>query len=158
MEEKEFDEEMEGDIVELESEDGETVKFQHVATIDYKGDWYVLFSPVEAIEGVEEDEAVIFKLGTDENGGDVFLPVEDDELLDAVYDEYVKIMEEEDEWECGCEDCSKADGCACKDKPEEECDCDSCTDGREDSCDCGCKEGHEDGCDCGCGDKNCSCH
>ena len=185
MEEKEFDEEMEGDVVELESEDGETVKFRHVATIDHKGDWYVLFSPVEEIEGLDEDECVIFKLGTDDKGGDVFLPVEDDALLDEVYDEYVRIMEDEGDWECGCEDCSKSETCACKDKPEEECDCESCEDGRsceceeehcdcdEGGCDCGAdhagkkercggKKDHCDGkkerCDCGKGHRDCGCH
>lgn len=122
-----LEEEADGDVVELESDDGESVKFRHVATIDHENDWYVLFSPVEAIDGVGEDEVVIFKLGADENGGDVFIPVEDDAILDAVYDEYVRIMEEEGDWEeCDCEegcDCDHdGDGkCACH-----SCDCDDC--------------------------------
>ena len=135
-------EEMDGDIVELESEDGETVRFQHVATIDYENEWYVFFTPAEEMEGIDSDETVIFKLTTDENGADIFLPVEDEAILDAVYDEYLRIMEDEDsDWE----ECQCGDGCG-----------DHCHHG-----DCDCKhEGEQEkkqG-DCKCGGKHdCSC-
>lgn len=119
--EEEFDDE----IVELIDDEGKTEQFYHIATIDYKDDWYVFFSPVEETEEVSGDEVVIFKLGTDEEGGDVFLPIEDEKVLNAVYDEYVKMMEEED---CGCDD-----------------DCD---------CGCNAKEKEtKSDCSCGCGDK-----
>ena len=67
-------EDEESDIVELVDEEGKSVNFRHVATIDYKDEWFVFFSPVEEIEGVTEDEVVIFNLGTDETGADVFYP------------------------------------------------------------------------------------
>ena len=40
--EAEFEEE---DIVELVDDEGNAIKFCHVATIDYEGNWYVFFSP-----------------------------------------------------------------------------------------------------------------
>ena len=100
-----------GDIVELVDDDGNTLKFVHVATIDYENKWYVFFSPTEEVEGVTTDEVVIFRLDSDKEGKDVFSPIEDEELLQKVYDEYVKIMEEDEETEeneckgTGCDGC-----------------------------------------------------
>ena len=100
------DEELEdGEVVQLINEDGDTVEFYHVATIEYENNWYVFFQPAEEMEDIGEDEVVIFKLDTDENGEDLFVPIEDEELLDKVFDEYNKLMEddgEEDGCSCGC--------------------------------------------------------
>lgn len=115
------------DLVTLLDEEGNEVDFYHAATVDYKGDWYVFLQPAEEMEDIEDDEVVIFKLEKDENGEDLFTPIDDEALLDAVYHEYEKMVEEE----CG-----------------EECDC-----GCDDECDCGCEHDHEHKheCDCGCG-------
>ena len=154
-EEVEFDEEEDGDVVELESEDGETIPFRHVATIDYENGWYVLFSPMQEMEGVGEDEVVIFRLDTDEKGGDIFVPVEDEAILDAVYDEYVRIMEDENsEWEQGC-GCGHGDGehCRCGEETGDGCHCDGESDGKKGDCHCGKSDGNK-GSDCKCGGKS----
>lgn len=101
--EAEFEEE---DIVELVDDEGKTLKFYHVATIDYESNWYVFFSPTEEMEEVDTDEVVIFRLDSDEEGNDVFSPIEDEELLQKVYDEYVRIMSEEYD-----ENADEDDGC-----------------------------------------------
>lgn len=119
---------LEDEIIELIDDSGKTVQFYHIATIDYKEDWYVFFTPVEETEEVSDDEVVIFKLGSDDEGNDVFLPIEDEKLLQKVYDEYVKMMEEEG---CGCED--EDCGCGCSEEKVEK------------KADCGC----------GCADKDC---
>lgn len=89
----------EEDIVELVDDQGKVVKFIHVATIDYKDNWYVFFSPMEEVDGVTCDEVVIFRLDSDEEGGDVFTPIEDEKLLEEVYNEYLNMMEEEEQEE-----------------------------------------------------------
>lgn len=94
----------EEDIVELVDDDGKVVKFIHVATIDYKDNWYVFFSPMEEVEGVTCDEVVIFRLDNDAEGGDVFTPIEDEKLLQEVYNEYLNMMDEEEEGEEGEEE------------------------------------------------------
>jgi hypothetical protein len=86
-----------GDIVELVGDDGKVIKFIHVATIDYKDNWYVFFSPTEEVDGINTDEVVIFRLLTDEEGKDVFEPIEDEKLLEEVYNEYINTLDEEDE-------------------------------------------------------------
>lgn len=93
-------------IVELIDEDGRTVRFEHVCTVPYEGDEYVLLSPLDEVEGVEDDEVVILRIepGEDE---DAYVGIEDEELLDAVFDQYMKMAEEEDEDE---EDEDEEDG------------------------------------------------
>lgn len=114
------------DLVVLTTEDGVEHNFYHVATVDYKNNWYVFFQPAEEIPDIEDDEVVIFRLEEDENGEDLFVPIEDENLLNEVYEEYVRMAEEEDECGCGC---------------HEECDCSG--DEHDDSCCC-----HDGKCDC----------
>ncbi len=116
------------EIVTLYDDNNEPVDFYEVACVEYKDDYYALLEPVEEMEGLEDGDVLIFKLEEQEDGTDLFVPVEDEALLNEVFDEYMKAVADH-ECDCGCEDC---DG-----------DCDGDC---EDNCDCGC--GH-DGCDCG---------
>lgn len=92
--------EEDSDIIQLVNEDGDTVNFYHVATIELDKKWFVVFQPAEELEDVDEEEVAIFELQTGDDGEDVFVPIEDDKLLDRVYDEYIKLVEES----CDCDD------------------------------------------------------
>lgn len=102
--------EEEDDIVELEDEDGNVLNFYHIATFPFEGKDYVVFQPAEKYDVIEEDEVVIYELKTDENGEDSYEFIEDDELLDKVFDEFLRLVEEanEEDGECkhSCEGCS----------------------------------------------------
>ncbi len=88
---------MEEDIVELTTDDGKKLKFFFVGTIEYKGKNYSAFEPAEAIEGLSEDDLIIFELaGDDEETADL-LPIEDEKLLDEVFEEFCKVLEEDEE-------------------------------------------------------------
>ena len=87
----------EEDIITLTSEDGEQIDFYHEATIEYEGQWFVFLYPVEAMSEIGEDEIVIFKLVKNDDGEDALEPIEDEELLDKVYEEYVKLVEANEE-------------------------------------------------------------
>ena len=79
-------------IVELIDEEGNEVRFEHVYTVPYEGDEYVLLSPVDQVEGVGEDEVVIMRIepGEDE---DAYVGIEDDELLEKVFEKYLDLAE-----------------------------------------------------------------
>ncbi len=86
----------EDEIVELTTEDGKKLKFYFVGTIEYKGKNYSAFEPAEQIDGIEDDDLIIFELsGDDEETADL-LPVEDDALLDEVFDEFCRVLEEDE--------------------------------------------------------------
>lgn len=91
--------EFEDEIVELTTDDGKKLKFFFVGTIEYKGKNYSAFEPAEEIEGISEDDLIIFELsGDDEETADL-LPVEDEKLLDEVFEEFCKALEEDEEIE-----------------------------------------------------------
>ncbi|MCM1367465.1 MAG: DUF1292 domain-containing protein [Roseburia sp.] len=114
------------EVITLYDDDNKPVKFYEVACVEYQGEFYALLQPVEPIEGLGEDEALIFKVREEDEDNDVFEPVTDESVLEAVFDEYLKAVAEAE------------DGC-----------CD------DDGCDCGCEHEHGHDCDCGCehGDK-----
>lgn len=105
------------EIITLEDINGNNVDFYHIATFDYKEKWYIILQPVEPMEGVAEDEVIIYELGVDEDGNDKFVPIEDETLLNEVFEEFLRLDEEC----CGCgEDCDCEGDCDCND---EDCDC-----------------------------------
>ncbi|MBO4573659.1 MAG: DUF1292 domain-containing protein [Clostridia bacterium] len=96
-------------IVKLTDEAGKVYNFYHIATLDHEGKDYAFFQPAEKVEGVDPDEVVIFEISSENE----LLPVDDQATLDAVFNEFVKVMEEEDECDCGCEEHHHHHGCDC---------------------------------------------
>jgi len=86
----------EDEIVELTTDDGRTLKFFIVGTIEYKGKMYSAFEPAEEIEGVSEDDLIIFELSGDDEETAELLPVEDEALLDEVFEEFCRVLEEDE--------------------------------------------------------------
>ena len=110
------------EIVTLYDDNNEPVDFYEVACVEYKDDYYALLEPVEEMEGLEDGDVLIFKLEEQEDGTDLFMPVEDETLLNEVFDEYLKAVADH-ECDCGCEDC---DGkCDCEGE-HHDCDCGKC--------------------------------
>ena len=114
----EMEEMDEPEIITLVDMDGKDVEFYHLATLDYKQEWYIILQPVDKLPDIADDEVLIYKLGVDkEDGTDTFEPVEDEEVLQAVFDEYIKACEEDEC--CNCEECDCED-CDCE---ETDCKC-----------------------------------
>ena len=131
MAELEQEMEMDVDIITLLDMYNNDVDFYHVATIDYEEKWYVFLQPVKPIDGIKEDEVIIYELGLDDEGDDKFIPIENDELLEKVFQEYLAQAEEDEyECDCDCDDCD--DDCDC-DKEESEGSCENgcCTCGKK---------------------------
>ena len=87
------------DIVQLVDEDGNEVEFEHLMTLEHNGNAYICLVPVEPMEDVAEDELVILRIETDDEGNDVYATVEDDAELDAVFEKYLEIAEADEEEE-----------------------------------------------------------
>jgi putative Holliday junction resolvase len=97
--ERNHDQDMEQEnIVELFDEDGNALKFEHIMTLEHKGNAYICLAPAEPMEDVGEDEMVIMRVGTDEESGeDIYETIEDEAELDEVFEEYLKIAEADEE-------------------------------------------------------------
>ena len=82
----------------LTDEDGNEVEFEHIDTVEVDGETYMAFIPAElAVD--EEAEVVILKV-VEEDGEEVLVSVEDDDVADRVFDivmERVEDMYEDDD-------------------------------------------------------------
>ena len=110
------------DVVKLTGENGDVLNFYHIGTIEYKDDWFCFFQPAEPIEGADPDELVVFKIG-EEGDKEVLLPVKDEELLDEVYAEFMRELEDDEEvyGDSPCSgDCSACSGCSFEEEEDEE--------------------------------------
>ena len=88
-----FDENNEENIV-LYDEKGEPTEFEQVAVVSYDGKYYVILSPAAPMEGIAEDEGIVFVIEGD--GEDRTLSVVlDDEIIDAIFEIYEASFDEE---------------------------------------------------------------
>lgn len=81
------------DIITLLSATGEEIDFVEIAGIAHKGNFYAILQPVELLEGMEDDEALVFKVSKNEDGNDKFNIELDDEIIDAVFAEYNRLLD-----------------------------------------------------------------
>lgn len=84
-------------IVELVDDEGNAVEFEHLMTIEHNKRSFVLLVPITEMEDVEEDELIILEISTDAEGNDVYVGIEDEELMETVFNKYLEIVENEDE-------------------------------------------------------------
>jgi len=93
----EFDMEQDN-IVELYDDEGNTLKFEHIMTLALKGNSYICLAPAEEMEDIAEDEMVIMRIEQDEETGeDVYATIEEDEELNEVFEEYLRIAEADED-------------------------------------------------------------
>ena len=89
-----LDPECEDDITLYDEQGNETV-FGQVAIIPINGKIYAILVPITPIEGVGEDEGIVFLL--DEVDDEEMLSVVTDEMtIDLVFDEYEKLCAEDE--------------------------------------------------------------
>ena len=90
-------EELESNIVELTDEDGETTEFEYLTTIEHKNNSYVILLAPQEEENEDEGEVVILKIQTDENGEDIYVSCESDEIEQEVFELFMEQMDEEED-------------------------------------------------------------
>ena len=83
------------DPVVLYSQKGDAVSFEQVALVPQGDNIYVILQPTEPMEGVDEDEGLVFKIEDIENEAYLSL-VTDFEIIDAVFDVYDQLCAEEE--------------------------------------------------------------
>ncbi|HOJ78072.1 MAG TPA: DUF1292 domain-containing protein [Bacillota bacterium] len=83
----------------LVDDEGVEHRFNLLNVVEVEGSKYAVLVPEAEITGNEEDEeAVIFKIETDENGEEVLVDIEDDEEFEKVCSYLDELMfEDEDE-------------------------------------------------------------
>jgi len=72
------------DVFTLTDEDGNESQFELLGNLEIDGNKYVALIPFEG----EDDEYVILKISTDENGNEILLTIDDDDEFDKVADAF----------------------------------------------------------------------
>ena len=85
------------EYVTLKGQDGEEINFIDIAGIALDSGYYAIMQPVELLDGMAEDEALVFKVEKLENGEDKFTIVVDDMIVDEVFAEYGRLIDEAEE-------------------------------------------------------------
>ena len=85
----------EDEVLTLTDEEGNEHDFSVIDMIEMDGSEYAILVPIEGQEG-DEDEAIILKIVTDDDGNEVLVDIEDDEEWEKVADTYASMMEEEE--------------------------------------------------------------
>lgn len=99
----EYEEDMDeySNLIELTDEDGVTTVFEYLTTVPYEGNEYVVLMVVsdeedfDAAEEDDEGEVVILKIEQDENGEDMYVTCEDEEISQAVFDLFMEQLDED---------------------------------------------------------------
>ena len=89
------------DIIVLYDEEGNEENYEHIDTIEWNGESYVVLTPVtdEEPEDDENLEVVFMKIVPDPENPDeqMLIVIDDDDELDAVFAEFSRIMDEYDD-------------------------------------------------------------
>ncbi|MDD3947612.1 MAG: DUF1292 domain-containing protein [Clostridia bacterium] len=83
------------EIVTLVSDDGVEQDFFTLATFDLEDKWYIVLEPATPVEGFQEGDVIIFRLEEDEQGEDVYQPIEDEAELEKAFAEFEKMLTED---------------------------------------------------------------
>lgn len=86
--------EADDDIVTLTTANGEEVDFVEIAGIALNGNFYAILQPVELLDGMDDDEALVFKVSRKPDGSDNFEIELDDAIIEKVFEEYNRLLDE----------------------------------------------------------------
>ena len=82
------------DNIKLYNEENEEVEFEQIALVPIDERIYAILKPAATMEGVADDEALVF--GIEEiDDKDCLVIVEDDTIVDKVFEEYYKMLKAE---------------------------------------------------------------
>ena len=87
-----LDEDNDDNII-LYDENNQANEFEQIALIPLNGKIYAILKPVNCMENVGDDEAVVFCIEEVE-GEYVLIPEQDDAVGEAVFNEYYSLLEE----------------------------------------------------------------
>ena len=83
----------------LIGEDGAPVTFEHVLTFMYDNERYMALAPADLIDEDDEEVELVFMHIVKENGEDALSLVDNEVLLDELFEVFCSLMDEEAEEE-----------------------------------------------------------
>lgn len=72
---------------------GKTISFEQIAVIPHDNKIYCVLKPVDKLEGVEDDEAIVFYVDQDDDGYGLRVEADEKAAL-SVFEKYYDMLEE----------------------------------------------------------------
>ncbi len=82
-------------IVILKDEGGKAVRFTQIMTFEFNENLYVAITPENKVDGIESGEVMLLEIREDEDGTDCYLPLENENVLKQVWEEFEELYDEE---------------------------------------------------------------
>ena len=83
------------DLIILYSEKGDEIAFEQIALIPILEKTYAILKPVQPIEGMGEDEGLVFSIEKNDNDEEFLTITTDEDAIDAVFNVYNALVAEE---------------------------------------------------------------
>ena len=84
------------DPVTLFDENGKEYKFDQVAIIPLEEKLFAILKPIDEIEGIADDEAVVFRIDEKPSGETALIVEQDEPLAMRVFEEYYKLIDSQE--------------------------------------------------------------
>jgi len=78
--------------ISLTDENGKEFIFKQIAVIPYEGKVYCVLQPVSEIKGIEDDEAIVFRVDFDADGTPMLKLEESEETAEKIFREYYDML------------------------------------------------------------------
>lgn len=85
---------MENENFLLTDDEGNELECEYLDSIEYQGKEYVILYPLDQSE--DEGEVIIMEVTAIDEENEEFRTIDDENLLDAIFEEYMKIVELEE--------------------------------------------------------------
>ena len=87
------------DFITIVDDDGQEFELEVLDTMDYNGESYTAFLPADLDENDPDYGLVLLRNAVDENGDEVFDTIDDDAELDDVYEQFMRILFDDEDGE-----------------------------------------------------------
>lgn len=88
-----LDEENDDDVVLFDSNSNKEIHFEQVAVIPKNQKIYAILKPIDEMENVNDDEAIVFVVDYDEEGRSVLTVETDEKVATEVFDDYYTLLD-----------------------------------------------------------------
>ncbi len=82
------------DPITLYDENDKAIKFEQVAIIPENDNIYAVLKPIDELDGVADDEAIVFLVDFDEDGHSMLVIEQDEDLAMKVFDKYYQLLDD----------------------------------------------------------------
>ena len=83
----------------LDNGDGKKLGFEQIFVLPHKGNTYCILKPMQEMDNVGDNEAIVFRLQIDDDGFETLAVETDEEMIKLVFDAYYAALDEAEDTE-----------------------------------------------------------